>query len=717
MQPVRGILSNFCAVNSPLRSAFRWLALLAAGLLVFAARSREVHLYGGDVPFIDQWKAEGADILVPWTAGTLAPTDFLRPHNGHVPVWSRLLVWLEVVLTGRWDPRVEMAVNAACHAAFAMVFLRWLWSALALETALAASVLLLAMAMLPFAWENITWGFQSQFPLALLCLLLHLPGVLTHPAASRGWWWAQAAGLAGLLTLGIMWTAPLAAGLVLWWTRALNRRQGIGLGALVAIGVGLAVLAPTPTDSALFVHSLPVFLHAWFVQLGWPTVTVLVNVPLVLLALKLRGRQDAPAFDRVVLALGVWSVLQATGIAYARSAEYIGFTSRYGDLLAVGVMANFLALARLVPAHSRWRGAAVAGTLVWMGVVARGLCTITTTAHTAYFHEHAATQVAARENAIRNFLRTGDVGQLSSAPVRAALYPDPAEVARQLSQPALRALLPTVSGPSSVGILVRRVQKRWDWLGGLAVAGLAVGVLGLRPRSAVLPDVAWQADPVRAPLLAALAVASFAGLFLWQHPLLFGEVARKTKILQASGTIAPLRYEFIGSSAFSPDRIVGAADVTPGDVRNLFHGPVDLGRVRSNSFHLITPRLIVPFAGHPTAPGMALQVVVEDGKGSTVHVYACADAAVADVNFWELDVSGNQKRSAYLMLADGSSEPNGWIAAAPPQYAWNPGQGAVRTQAWAGETHASAHATLGLVGALSLLGWVGLELARRRRPG
>ncbi len=713
MQPVARILSKVDDVNTPARPAFRVLGLLAAGVLVFAARSREIHLYAGDVPILDQWKVEGADILQPWLEGTLRAADFLRPHNGHVPVWSRLLFWVETTLTERWDPRVQMAVNAAIHAAFVTVFLRWLWSALSFRTALAASVLLLATAVLPFAWENITWGFQSQFPLALLFLLVHVPGVLTRPAYSSGWLWAQAAGLAGLFTLGIMWTAPLAVGLALLWTGAFNFRQGIVPGLLVAGGIVLAVVAPTPTDSALFVHSLPLFLHAWFVQLGWPAATVLVNVPLVLLALQLRGRKDAPPFDRVVLALGVWSLLQAAAIAYARSAEYVGFTSRYGDLLVIGTMANFLALVRLASARFPWRGIAAMGILAWLGVVGAGLHAITTTAHTAYFHDHAAGQAALREGAVRGYVGDGDIGHLSGDAVRAVLYPDPAEVARQLSRPALRALLPVVSGPSAAGVFTRQLQARWAWLGGLALAGLGVALLGLGRQPAILPPLTWQPDPVRLPLLAGLAAASLAGLFLWPRPLVFGEVARKTRILQASGTIAPLRYEFVGRSAFPPERIVGAADISPGEVRNLFHGPVDLGRVRSNSFHLITPRLVVPFAGRPTAPGVALQVVVENGQGEILHVYHCRDAAPADVNFWELDVSENQKRSAYLALTDDSAGAGSWIAVAPPQYAWKEGQAAIRAQAWAAETHASAHETLGLIGGLSLLGCAWLAVSRR----
>lgn len=701
------------AANRVSRPWAQWFWLGGCGLLVLAARSREVHLHGGDIPVLDQWKAEAADLLRPWLEGRLGPADFLRPHNGHVPAWTRLLAWLEVVVTGRWDPRTQMAVNAVLHAGFVVVALRWLRTGLAPWAAGAASALLVTTAALPFAWENITWGFQSQFPFALLFLLLHVPGVLTLPPYSRGWWAAQLAGLAGLFTLGTMWTAPLAVGLVLGWTGSARRPGWLVLAGLVAAGGLLAWIAPTATDSALFVHTLPVFLHAWFVQLGWPTDTVLVNLPLFLLALQLRGRRDAPAYDRVVLALGLWSALQATAIAYARSAEYIGFTSRYGDLLAVGLLANFLALLRLAAGRSVARWAAAAGLGAWLGVVGTGLYTISTTSHTAYFHQHSAERNARRAEAVQGFVRDGDIGHLADGQVRDILFPDPAQVAVQLAEPRIRALLPALAGPSAIGTAVRWVQRHWAWVALLGVAAAGWGLAGWgRPESP--PALDWRPDPWRLPLVGGVAVAAFAALFLWSRPFVFGEVTRKTRLLQASGTIAPLRYAYVGPALYPAERMVGAALVTPGEVRNLFFGPVDLATVRSNSFHLVTPRLIVPFAGDPRAPGVALRLVVEDNQGRVLHTYTCAEPRPADVGFWEVEVTANQKRPAYLELSDQSAGAAGWIAVAPPQYAWKPGQAEIRSRAWAAEATAPTHDALGRVGVLAVAGAAGIAWRRRR---
>ncbi|HEY4302745.1 MAG TPA: hypothetical protein VGM73_17885, partial [Candidatus Didemnitutus sp.] len=91
--------------------AIPWIWAAGAAGLVLGGRLAEVAAYAGDVPFNDQWKIEAADILAPWVHGTLSPAAFFFHHFEHIPVWTRLLAWLEAALTGRWDPLVQVLVN------------------------------------------------------------------------------------------------------------------------------------------------------------------------------------------------------------------------------------------------------------------------------------------------------------------------------------------------------------------------------------------------------------------------------------------------------------------------------------------------------------------------------------------------------------------------------------------------------------------------------
>ena len=69
------------------------------------------------------------------------------------------------------------------------------------------------------------------------------------------------------------------------------------------------------------------FLNAWLDLLGWPAgwsgALIVLQAPLFIFALHLRGRYDASAFDRTLLALGAWSVAQAAALAasLARGAQ------------------------------------------------------------------------------------------------------------------------------------------------------------------------------------------------------------------------------------------------------------------------------------------------------------------------------------------------------------------------------------------------------------
>ncbi|MDQ5977565.1 MAG: hypothetical protein QG602_537, partial [Verrucomicrobiota bacterium] len=202
-----------------------WLIPAGATLFVFAARLREIATYAADIPYNDQWIIEAHQIIGPWLDGTLRPWTFFTPHFEHLPVWTRLLSWLQVAITGRWDPLVQMSLNAALHSLFIWLVARWAWRTFSARGAGLVTAVLLLGGSLPFAWENIAWGFQSQFPLALLCLFAHVHGSLTSEPGGRRWWFAQAMGVAGLGTLASMVAAPLAVVAALLWTGQRERRR------------------------------------------------------------------------------------------------------------------------------------------------------------------------------------------------------------------------------------------------------------------------------------------------------------------------------------------------------------------------------------------------------------------------------------------------------------------------------------------------------------
>ena len=722
------------AIGSGVRSRWPWLAPAGVTLFVFAARLREIHLYASDVPYNDQWIIEAQQILLPWLEGTLRPWTFFTPHFEHLPVWTRLLGWLQVAVTGRWDPLGQMTLNAALHALFVWLIARWLWRTFSTRAAGFVTAMLLLGGALPFAWENIAWGFQSQFPLALLCLFVHVHGSLTHAPGSRAWWVAQAAAVAGLFTLASMWVAPLAVVAALLWT-GFRERRTLTVPALVA-GCGLALFA--------FIHwrvaggAGPVqgdrspldWLHAGIFLLGWPGAlpgaAVIVQLPWLIHAWRLRGRMDAAPADRLIFALGLWNCAHAIGLAVARSGDAGGFVSRYGDLLFVGVLTGALALTRLVPAPGRGRWPFMAGATVWLAVVTTGIFENATEGHARYFHQTAAHNTELRRTAVQAYLLHGDRQPMEQPETRWVLTQSTDVLRQLLDRPDFRALLPVSVNPSAgdhaLGSLNRRLQSGWLWL---LLAGSAVLSAGLvaawaRPAEGLAP-LAPASGGERWPGFIALGVACACtlGVLAWNNPFTFDADTRWRKVIGGADALSGLRFQFVSPTEFGPERLQGAAPLSPAALRNLFYGtapagPEWTGTVLSSDFPLDQPWLVVPFAGYPTGHGNGLRLRILDAQGRwTGEEIGCSGPNQDTIAYWSVDVRAHQGRRAQLVLYDGRTATEGWIAVAPPIPTRNTELARDLAAGLARESYTRLHSSLAVIG---LVAWaVAFASWRNRR--
>ncbi len=706
-----------------------WLAAGGAALVVFAARLAEIHLFASDVPYNDQWVIEAEQIIAPWLNGTLTLGDFFRPHFEHLPVWTRLLAWLQVAFTGRWDPLVQMTVNALLHAGFIALTTRWAWSVLRPAPATAVTVLLVLAGSLPHAWENIAWGFQSQFPLALIFLFLHVHGACTHPAGSKGWWFAQAAAVAALFTLASLWLAPLAVVLSWLWTGPRRKQDLLVPGVIAALGIGiLALIHFTGEGSFTQVPRAPTdFLHACLHLLGWPSIlpgaAAIVQLPWLVHALRLRSQAGTLPVDRMIFVLGLVNGVQAAGLAFGRTGDNHDFVSRYGDLLFLGVLAGSFALCRLLPAPGRARPVFFLGTVLWAGLVLLGLARNSTEGHAHYFHLHAAEQAALRRTAVQSYLASGDHTVLDAPATRAVLIQDIALVARLLDQPGLRALLPVSvnpgSPPDALGGFVRRWQSRWPWL--LAAGGVllvcGVGWQGWRERRHdPLVPMTVPVDPWGWRLAAVISVGTVIPMLILANPLSLDAGQRWQRWLGGQQALSGLTFSFTTLSPFGPERLQGAAPLQPEVLRNQFYGTAPAGpdltcTVVSSSFVLSQPWLVVPYAGYPIGNGNGLRVRILDDQGAQFgEEIGCPGPNGESVAYWVVDVRPLLGKRAQLVLYDGRSDTEAWVAAAPPIPTETPQLAVSLAEGLRNEKKASAHASLGIIALVAflcaVLGWM-----------
>jgi hypothetical protein len=699
--------------------------MIGTAVVVFAARCREISLYASEVPYLDQWKVEAQQILIPWLRGQLSWTAFFAPHHEHTPLWTRLLAWFEAAALGRWDPLLQCTINAAFFGAAIGVVAGWLRRTLPLLPAFFLTALVISLGALPHGWENSTWGFQSLVPIALLGVFLHVRGSFESPAWSLGWWGAQCAGLAALFTFGSMWTAPAAVVLVAWWTAAPGKWRWLPAAALAAGGIAMLLTAralqPHTGALAMSVQSPQQFLAAVLLQLGWPArwagAAALLHLPAFFLALDLRRNRAAENADRVALALAVFAVGQAAAFAYGRGGGYIGFVSRYGDLLALGVIANAFALWRLMHRHRPWRPLLVLVTLGWLAAFAHGLQYTSTRAHTEYFHERSAVWALLRRDAVRHYLETKDAAPLSTDTARQIIFPDPAVVTTVLDEPGLSRLLPVSlrhDGKRAPGDFISaaalRLRELWPMVlpSGVIVLLLGAGLTWQRPFPVVPPSALLPVDRGRLPVLAAVTAVSGALVFLWPMPFQFQGDQRWKGMLIPPGVVTDVSFLITTPTTYQVDNLTGGASLWPENFRNVFYGthidgPGFIGRAQSSWFKLDSPWVVIPFAGFPASPGNSIRLEIEAANGQPAVELICPGPNPADIDFWSVDVRAYAGRQARLVFFDGRNDAAGWIAAVPPQPAKDSKQAERLQRSWALERTTGGHRSLAVIAASFLL--------------
>lgn len=720
----RAILPAVAKPAAALPSRGRWLVPAGAAVMIWAARMREIRLFGDDVPFNDQWIVEAKHILLPWLDGTLRPWTFFLPHFEHIPVWTRLLAWLETAISGRWDPLLQMTVNTTLYALFAWLVLSWLWRSFAPLAAGFVSVIIVLGGALPHAWENIAWGFQSQFPVALLFMWWHVHGSIAQPSGNRRWWLAQAAGAAGLFTLASMWIVPLAIVATGFWTRQPDRRGWLSPAIIAALGLLLLALvswfsdqghafAQTKATSMDFAHAL---LHLLSWPSGLPGSLCVLLLPWLLHALKLRGTGHAAPVDRIIFALGVINLLQVAGLAFARAGDTGDYVSRYGDLLFVGALAGALALVRLQPPPGRLRDAFIALVFVWVALVGGGLFQRATEGHARYFHTHAADNAHIRRTAIQAYLRDRDTHLLEQGGTRWILFQNTEAITALLDRPDLRALLPASVAPENSDPALVRLPRwlldRWPWSLGIGAACLGLGLLVIRYRGGSQSPPALAAAPPRwlFRLSVGTTLVSFGGLLFWSQPVFTDRDARWVRLLGGDAALQGMTFHFSQDSGFPDERIQGAAPVGPVELRNRLHGTAPAGpaltcTIFSSPFTVRKDWLIIPYAGHPIGVGNGLRVQLLSPDGHHVErEIECLAPNRDGLGFFPVDLKSVRGRVVRLVLYDGRVDTEAWVAVAPPIPADTPELATNLARQVQFEQHSSLPFALLVIGVCSFAG-------------
>lgn len=444
--------------------AIRWVQGIALLGLIIGARLWLISGYGSPLPIYDQWDAEAAHLFKPWLEGHLAWTDLFSPHNEHRILFARLLSLGLLHLNGQWDAQLEMTANALLCGIIGLAVFAAAWPFFPRHRMPYVAAAIILWLALPYAQENTLWGFQSSFYFLLILSLSAIWGLGFHRAFTLPWW---IGGISALLACFSMASGFLAAIVVLALTgmryfrqRAWTADQTVtALVAALILAAAFFLHREFPLHAALKAVSPLAWANVFGRALAWPfcdyaAAALLMFAPLGWLGLFYVKPREADGLENerrqrqmeLLLAVGIWVILQAAAIAYGRGGDGTEeIASRYMDILALGALANTGAVALLLGALPPRKSLMLPGYL-WLVAVAAsaGLVSYKQVSNQAGRPAHLRLEV---QN-VRGFVATGDRKYLEGDPPPPIPYPDPSRLAKLLDDPSIREILPAAVRPA-----------------------------------------------------------------------------------------------------------------------------------------------------------------------------------------------------------------------------------------------------------------------------
>jgi len=446
---------------------------LACALVVIGAKCWMINRYGNPTPYWDQWDAEGASLYPRYFAGALSFSDLVAPHNEHRILVTRLWLLLLLELEGYWDPILQMLANTLLLGGIIALLVAAFRPLLDRAAIIAFAVFATVLFALPLDWGNTLSGFNSQWYFMQAFSIAGLLAIIAAGAFALRWWIALALLVLSYFSMAGGAATAAAAFAICALQLAVGRRSGarelLALAILAALTLAMAYYVPTAEgpDAPAKTQSIGDFMRGWLEVAGWPLTYGQSTPVLLLCAIPIQ----APAFfgclhliglrppldDRrwLLAALIGWVMLQAAGLAYSRG----GATeSRYLDMLMVGLLVSYAwqlwAWRASQDSLRRWFVFGLSA--LWLLLIFVGVAMKIVKDSAPQMAKSHALGLVQTEN-VRTYLAAGDIGALENKPILHIPYPNAHRLARIVSSPAIRAILP----PVLVGeAAVARAQQR-----------------------------------------------------------------------------------------------------------------------------------------------------------------------------------------------------------------------------------------------------------------
>ncbi len=442
---------------SPPRRQWPLFALIF--VLVMLVRMVYVSLFAASIPFWDQWDELDFQVL-PWLQGSWHYLQLFQAHLEHRVAMTRLITMLLLAINeGVFDNLVEAYANAFIYAGlWVAVFALLTYGEYSRSRRWLLLLALVALSSLPFDWENALIGFQNCFYLmelaavAIIAVATYCKPILT-----------TVIGLTLLAGAGLFTMAPglLAAPAVILVMGFRTRRDALPqkfiVLAFIAMSAttlaGLLLLHYATSPPAYGANGVFEFARAMLIALMWPLqpfnarfhlfyllFAIVVWAPITIWMWRFARIGRAETGEIFAAGLCGWVLLELMAIAYARGHYMVELSSRYTEIPALGLTANFwLALKLTTRLDSRRLFAASVSIVFGMALVGW-----------AFWSRFPADRAALLQRSQFSGIETANVrlyltgAPMPTLPANSLELPYPSEDRLQhlLDMPQMRALFP-----------------------------------------------------------------------------------------------------------------------------------------------------------------------------------------------------------------------------------------------------------------------------------
>ncbi|WAC14225.1 hypothetical protein [Dyadobacter pollutisoli] len=421
-------------------------------LVVTLSRLYYVGHFAVPLPYWDQWDAEGDFLLRPWIQGTLKLRDLWQPHNEHRIFPTRVLSLIIFEVTGAWNNLTEARFNILLAAAIPALLV-WILCRRGelFGIRLLLLVVVIAQFALPFSFENLLIGFQSQFYFLILFTLTSLCLATFRPFHLSTILLVLLLSVLSVLTMASGLLTSLAAACVYllnWFSNSqkLTAKTLIISILLVSITIGGYLILPQIAANQVYrARNLSDLMSAAGYILSWPIVgtslpAIVFWLPACIVIPMLMFRKKLTHIDILMAGCFLWSLSQGLAIAYGRGQELTEVASRYTELFSLGLIGNAWFVIRLFEILSnRWFQITLP---IYFSVFLYGHIT-----------HYSSDMHDIRRNYRLSLMQTANVSMYLQTKDKSFLqkpkwqtpYPDPIRLQHLLDDPTLLKILPTLT--------------------------------------------------------------------------------------------------------------------------------------------------------------------------------------------------------------------------------------------------------------------------------